>query len=267
MTKQTGSPQIIVTNGNGKRRKVDANQIEVDFGGGRRLLFLFPEVGTSDLEIEAIADSDQSAPAISVRPCASNVISLRVELPGDFSAEGGDVLPEAGSMLDLSIQKAVEGVDRDNAPKKHQMRRWVKAALLQDVEVTVRLVGEAEGRALNKNYRGKDYATNVLTFTYGERKGNENEKPGAGKTQKNGNGSDGDGKEPVIGDLVLCVPVIAREASEQGKALDAHFAHLVVHGMLHLQGFDHKKKTDAVVMETHEREMLRTLGYADPYVV
>jgi probable rRNA maturation factor len=160
-------------------------------------------------------------------------------------------------MLNLFVQKAVEGADRDNAPKKHQIRRWAKAALLHDAEVTVRLVGEAEGRALNKNYRGKDCATNVLTFAYSERMGNEKD----GKPRKKGK------KEPMIGDLVLCVPVVAREANEQGRALDAHFAHLVVHGMLHLQGFDHRKKADATVMEAREREILGSLGYADPYVV
>jgi probable rRNA maturation factor len=157
-------------------------------------------------------------------------------------------------VLKLFVQKAVEGVDRSTAPKKHPVRRWAKAALLQNsVEVTVRLVGEAEGRALNRNYRGKDCATNVLTFTYDGKKGEKcAEKSNAG---------------PVIGDLVLCVPVVVREAGEQGKALDAHFAHLVVHGMLHLQGFDHKKKADATAMEAREREILNTLGYADPYVV
>jgi probable rRNA maturation factor len=265
MTKQTGSPQIIVTDENGKRSKSNAGEVEVDFGGGRRLLFLFPEAGACDLEIEAVADCDKSAPAISVRPCASNVISLRVELPDDFPAQGEAVPLVAKPMLKLSIQKAVEGVDRDNAPRKQQVRRWAKAALLQDVEVTVRLVGEAEGRALNKNYRGKDCATNVLTFAYGGKKGKVGEK--GGKAQKNGNGNGNGGKEPMIGDLVLCVPLVAREANEQGKALDAHFAHLVVHGMLHLQGFGHGKKADAAVMEAHEREILGSLGYADPYVV
>jgi probable rRNA maturation factor len=258
MTKQTGSPQIIVTDNNGKSSKSSAGQVEVDFGGGRRLLFLFSEVGGYDLEIEAVADSDKSAPAISVRPCASNVISLRVELPSDSPLEYEDVSQGTGPMLNLFIQKAVDGMDRDNAPKKHQMRRWAKAALLHDVEVTVRLVGEMEIRALNKNYRGKDCATNVLTFAYGGRKGKESE-----KGQKKTNGS----KDPMIGDIVLCVPVVAREANEQGKALDAHFAHLLVHGMLHLQGFDHRKKADATAMEAREREILGSLGYADPYVV
>jgi len=251
MAKQTGKPQIIVKGSDGKRSKLVAEQFEIDFGAGRRLLFIFTEPGGSGLEIEAIAPTDESAPAISVQPCASNVISLRMEIPNDSPVEMGEA-PAAGPVLNLFVQKAVEGVDRINAPRKHHVRRWAQAALLQNVEVTVRLVGEAEGRALNKNYRGKDYATNVLTFAYGGK-----------KTEKNENSDNG----IVIGDLVLCVPVVVREAGEQGKALDAHFAHLVVHGMLHLQGFDHRKKADATVMEAHEREILNTLGYADPYVV
>ena len=250
MAKQTTKPRIIVTGSSGKKEKLSAGQFELDFGAGRRLLFLLPETAGGDLEIEAIATSDNSAPSIIVQPCASNVISLRVELSNDSSMEGVDASVAAEPVLNLFVQKAVEGADRVNAPKKHQVRRWAQAALLHNVEVTVRLVGETEGRALNKNYRGKDYATNVLTFTYG---GKDE------KAEKSGG--------PVIGDLVLCVPVVVHEASEQGKALDAHFAHLVVHGMLHLQGFDHRKKAEATEMEALEREILNTLGYADPYVV
>ncbi|MDR2209599.1 MAG: rRNA maturation RNase YbeY [Azoarcus sp.] len=255
MTKQSGNPLVILTDSNGKSSKSRASQLEVDFGDGRRLLFLFTEVGESDLEIEAVADSDESAPGISVRPCAGNVIGVRVELPGDSPVEDEEVSLSAGPMLNLLVQKAVEGVDRVNAPKKHQVRRWVNAALFNDAEITVRLVGEPEGRALNKNYRGKDSATNVLSFSYGGKKENEKGEKAQG------------GCEPLLGDLVLCVPVVTREANEQGKALDAHFAHLIVHGILHLQGFDHKKKAEAEAMEAREREILESLGYADPYVV
>jgi probable rRNA maturation factor len=256
MAKQSDKPRIIVTDSSGKINKLSAAQFEVDFGGGRRLLFLFPEAGGNDLDIEAIAVSDKATPIINVQPCASNVISLRVDVSNDPSVEGEDASAAAGPMLNLFVQKAVEGVDRINAPKKHQVRRWAQAALLHavDAEITIRLVGETEGRALNKNYRDKDYATNVLTFAYSGKKIERSEK---GK----------DGSDPVIGDLVLCVPVVVREAGEQGKALDAHFAHLVVHGMLHLQGFDHERKVDVAEMEARERAILGALGYADPYVV
>ena len=126
------------------------------------------------------------------------------------------------------------------------MRRWARAALRdRDIEVAVRLVGEEEGRSLNQDYRGRDYATNVLTFTYGD----DAEVEGL----------------PLYGDIVLCVPVVVREAQEQGKAVAAHFAHLMVHGMLHLQGFDHESEAEAEIMEALETEILAGLGIDDPY--
>ncbi|MDP3438817.1 MAG: rRNA maturation RNase YbeY, partial [Azonexus sp.] len=108
-------------------------------------------------------------------------------------------------------------------------------------EITIRLVEADEGQALNKEYRGKDYATNVLSFPYDT--------------------------EPLIsGDLVICPSVVAREASEQNKPLEAHYAHLVVHGMLHLQGWDHENDDDAQAMEKEETEILAALSYPDPYL-
>jgi probable rRNA maturation factor len=112
--------------------------------------------------------------------------------------------------------------------------------LLADAQVTLRLVGGREGRALNRAYRGKDHATNVLTFAYPD-------------------------IEPLSGDIVLCAPVIAKEARVQRKSIDAHYAHLVVHGMLHLQGYDHDSSSDAGAMEALEAEIIVNLGYADPY--
>jgi len=120
--------------------------------------------------------------------------------------------------------------------------KWARAALVGGGEVTIRLVDAEEGQELNREYRGKDYATNVLSFPY-------------------------DTEPVVIGDLVICPGVVAREAAEQGKAADAHYAHLTVHGMLHLQGWDHENDEDAQAMEDEEREILAALGYADPYAV
>ncbi|WP_338925780.1 rRNA maturation RNase YbeY [Mycetohabitans endofungorum] len=120
---------------------------------------------------------------------------------------------------------------------------WIRAALFAHAELTIRFVDEQEGRALNRSYRGKDYATNVLTFAYGE--------------------SD---HEPVSGDLVLCCPVVEREAREQHKPLDAHYAHLIVHGVLHAQGYDHEDDEQAREMESIETDILARLGYPDPYV-
>ena len=119
--------------------------------------------------------------------------------------------------------------------------RWVAHALILPGEIAVRVVGEPEGRALNLRYRGKDYATNVLTFDYAL-------------------------KPVVMADLVLCGPVIEREAREQGKTLRAHYAHLLVHGTLHAQGYDHESgEADALEMETLEILLLSALGFANPY--
>ncbi|MDR2261696.1 MAG: rRNA maturation RNase YbeY [Azoarcus sp.] len=248
MTRQMDKPRIIATDSDGKSGRVRAERLEIDFGAGRRLLLSFPENGWGDLEIEADVTGDEAAvPIINMQAGACNVVNLRIDVRHDLLPVESLDLPGTGAppMLNLAVQKALEGEDRLSAPKKHQIRRWAQAALARDVEVAVRLVGEAEGRELNKNYRSKDHATNVLTFVYdSEEKGDA---------------------APLRGDLVLCVPVVAREAREQNKPLDAHFAHLVVHGMLHLQGFDHEDKDNAERMETRERDILRTLGYADPY--
>jgi probable rRNA maturation factor len=120
------------------------------------------------------------------------------------------------------------------------LRRWVKAAQERDLAVTLRFVGRREGRHLNARFRRRDYATNVLTFVY-------------------------DDVVPLAGDIVLCVPVLAREARTQGKTLRAHCAHLVIHGMLHLQGYDHHRRADAARMEAREAALLRALRYPDPY--
>ncbi len=119
--------------------------------------------------------------------------------------------------------------------------RWARAALVGGGEIAIRLVEADEGQALNKEYRGKDYATNVLSFPY-------------------------DSEPVVMGDLVICPSVVAREANEQNKPLAAHYAHLTVHGMLHLQGWDHDNDEDAEAMENEEREILAALGYPDPYL-
>ena len=153
--------------------------------------------------------------------------------------------------LELTVQRAIGAVNRARAPDAARIRRWAQAALRGHAEVTVRLVGEAEGRRLNRTYRGKDYATNVLTFVYGE--------------GESGCRADERSDGPLAGDLVLCVPVVAREAAAQGKRLDDHFGHLIVHGMLHLQGYDHYADGEAAEMEARETAVLAALGIADPY--
>jgi probable rRNA maturation factor len=145
--------------------------------------------------------------------------------------------------LQLDLQfGAFAGAARHRAVLvRARVKRWMSVALLRPAEIAVRIVGEDEGRALNRQYRGKDYATNVLTFDYT--------------------------REPVVtADLVLCAPVVEREAREQGKPLDAHYAHLLVHGTLHAQGYDHETSDrDAVEMEALEVLLMGALGYPNPY--
>ncbi|MBX3606740.1 MAG: rRNA maturation RNase YbeY [Piscinibacter sp.] len=123
---------------------------------------------------------------------------------------------------------------------RHRVARWLRAALDAPAEIAVRIVDAPEGQALNRDFRGRDYATNVLTFDY-ER------------------------APTVVADLVLCAPVVEREAREQGLALEAHYAHLLVHGALHAQGYDHERLRDARVMEARETRILAALGFPDPY--
>ena len=141
--------------------------------------------------------------------------------------------------FDLSLQQA-DGRHRSVLARR-RVAKWLRAALQGTAEITVRVVGEEEARALNLAYRQRDYATNVLTFDYQ--------------------------REPqVVADLVLCAPVVEREAGEQGKSLQHHYAHLLVHGALHAQGWDHEgDEAAALAMEQREREILEALGIGDPY--
>lgn len=147
-------------------------------------------------------------------------------------------------MLELDLQRVSQG----EAPSDDEFRRWCELALRQrsaDSELTIRLVDEAEGRELNRTWRQKDYATNVLSFP--------------------ADVPDELLDIPLLGDLVICVPVVAREAAEQGKPLQAHWAHLVIHGCLHLLGYDHIDDAEADEMEDLERKLLAELGHPDPY--
>ena len=249
-------PRIVAIDAEGKAARVRAERLEIELGDGRKLLLAFPEKAWGDLEIEAETDDDNAVPMLSLQPGACNLMTLRVDVHHDLSFVEPLALPagEHSPVLKLQVQKAVEGEDKANCPKKNHIRRWATAALRASAQVTVRLVGEVEGRALNRDYRGKDYATNVLTFAYAEGEA----LPGL---------PEAGGDVPLAGDLVLCVPVVVREAAAQGKTLEAHFAHLVVHGMLHLQGYDHENETEAAEMETLETAILRELGYADPYAL
>jgi probable rRNA maturation factor len=149
----------------------------------------------------------------------------------------------------VTVELEIQRVSAAPVPDDDAFRRWVGAALAgrrETAELTVRIVDEAEGRALNARWRGRDYATNVLSFP-------AELPPGVAL--------------PLLGDLVVCAPVVAREAAEQGKSEADHWAHLVIHGTLHLLGFDHESESDAVVMEGLERELLAGLGIGDPYAI
>ena len=146
--------------------------------------------------------------------------------------------------LELEVQFADPRLESEIT--EADLRRWVESSLLGPAELTIRFVDAEEGKALNREYRGKDYATNVLTFAY-----NEGEELGD--------------EEPVQADIVLCTDVLQREADEQKKTVEEHVAHLVVHGVLHAQGFDHEHDEEAEDMEQLERDIMEALGYPDPY--
>ena len=150
--------------------------------------------------------------------------------------------PQTSRRLNLCVQYACDDTD---LPARQHIRAWARTALnvdgMRGGQITIRFVDAEESQALNRDYRGKDYATNVLSFPY-------------------------ETGPAVQGDLVICAPVVAREAAAQGKTLQAHHAHLIVHGLLHLQGYDHETGADdAQRMEDKEREILASLGFADPY--
>ena len=145
--------------------------------------------------------------------------------------------------LTLSLQwgKLPDAALHRAALPRHKVARWLRHALASEAQITVRIVDATEGQALNRDYREKNYPTNVLTFAYT--------------------------LQPVVtADLVLCAPVVAKEAKDQGKTLQAHYAHLIVHGALHAQGWDHELDEDAQVMELREAEILARLGFENPYV-
>ena len=139
--------------------------------------------------------------------------------------------------LELTVQYGIRGAQ---LPSRTRLGRWARAALRKSASVTLRIVGARDGRRLNRAYRGRDYATNVLTFVYSDRR-------------------------PLEGDIAVCAPVVVREARRRGISAEAHYAHLVVHGMLHLQGFDHETARDARRMERLEVRILAKLGFGNPY--
>lgn len=233
--------RLRIVDGRGKGKWVKARRVEIDLGNDTRVL-----LGVADDDapaLELLVEGGEETLALHAEALADNAVTIRIASPERPQTRPAHGLPPT---LDLTVQKALDDASKVLSPRKHQIRRWAGAALQAGAaRVTIRLVDEAEGHALNREFRGKDYPTNVLTFVY------EDDAQGRGRG--------------VSGDIVLCVPVIAREAVAQGKSLEAHFAHLVVHGMLHLQGFDHEDDVGAEAMESLEAQILVMQGYLDPY--
>jgi len=153
-------------------------------------------------------------------------------------------MQEKNHKLELDVQYPDTRLEAEITPA--MIERWVRAALLGPAELAIRFVDAAEGQALNRDYRHKDYATNVLTFAYNE-------------------GAEIADDEPTQADIVLCTDVLVRESEEQKKTVEEHVAHLVVHGVLHAQGFDHESDEEAEEMEQLERDIMEALAYPDPY--
>src|SRR5690606_36406707 len=165
--------------------------------------------------------------------------------------DGASTMTRGPALLEVAVGYALP---RAGLPSAVSFRKWVAAALagrIREADLAIRIVDAKEGRALNRHYRGRDYATNVLSFPAEIAEGVKLPK-GV--------------KMPLLGDLVICAPVVAREAKEQGKALNDHYAHLTVHGVLHLLGSDHEDEREAECMEKLEREIQAGLGIGDPYL-
>jgi probable rRNA maturation factor len=174
-----------------------------------------------------------------IKPTPSAAPALRTARAGKTGNPARNVAAQkmpATAMVNVQIATRTPHV-----PLGSNLRRWARAALGSRAEVTVRIVDAREGRALNRRFRRKDYATNVLSFAYE-----------TGRVTR--------------GDIVLCSTVVVREAREQEKSIDAHFAHLTVHGVLHLRGYDHDTAACARTMEGREKRILRGLGFPDPYL-
>lgn len=249
-------PRVDVFDAKGKPKTVDASAVRIAFADGRSLIISVPD--TADGAITLVAEhSDTNTNAmLSLRPEHHDSVTLRIEaepvqtertedLDDTFWNNGRETFDDAEMLtLDLTLQYGDElkAAARKALPKEQDIEAWIAPALFADAQLNVRFVGEEEGRTLNRTYRGKDYATNVLTFSYAE--------------------SD---EDPVSADIVLCCPVVEKEAKEQKKPLLAHYAHLIVHGALHAQGYDHEAPADAKEMEGIETQILGDLGFADPY--
>ncbi|KGR96588.1 rRNA maturation RNase YbeY [Burkholderia sp. ABCPW 111] len=245
-------PRLSLFDAKGKVKSVDAQALRVDFADGRSLMFdLSGSSGDAAVAIVAQHADPSLRATIALRPEHYDSVTVEVgadenpDFAHDETSDAGEDAHDREPELDLAVQYGDEIGDaqRKSLPKRKVIAEWLEPAIFSDAQFTVRFVGADEGRALNHSYRHKDYATNVLTFAYGE---------------------EPDGV--TVADLVLCCPVVEKEAREQGKTLVAHYAHLLVHGALHAQGYDHERgEEDAAEMEALEIDILAKLGFPNPY--
>lgn len=238
-------PRLSLFDAKGKVKTVYAQALRIDFPDGRSLMFdLSDSSGDAAVAIVAQHADPSMRATLALRPEHYDSVTLQVGAETAPPEIGHDGAPDHEPELELAVQYGDEitSAQRKALPKRKLIAEWIAPALFTDAQLTVRFVGEDEGRALNDSYRQKDYATNVLTFAY-------DDVPGI-----------------VAGDLVLCCPVVEKEANDQGKPLVAHYAHLLVHGALHAQGYDHETSDeDAAEMEALEVDILAKLGFPNPY--
>ncbi|KVE24970.1 rRNA maturation RNase YbeY [Burkholderia singularis] len=243
---QTEAPRLSLFDAKGKVKTIDAQALRVDFADGRSLMFdLSGHSGDAAVAIVAQHANPALRASLALRPehYDSVIVAVGADENPDHVHDEADEAREPELDLALQYGDEIGEAQRKTLPKRKVIAEWLEAALFADAQFTVRFVGETEGRALNASYRHKDYPTNVLTFAYG------NEPDGA-----------------TVADLVLCCPVVEKEARTQGKTLVAHYAHLLVHGALHAQGYDHERgKADAAEMEALEVDILARLGFPNPY--
>ncbi|TWG83987.1 putative rRNA maturation factor [Cupriavidus gilardii J11] len=236
---RAGGASLILFDAEGRARKSQAHALRVQLADGRSLTVDLSQADDGVVALLAEHTDTRQQAGLLVRPDNHDAVAVAVTATPLRTTTGTPATPPE---LELDVQYGDGVRGRRGVPARGKLQTWIRSALFADAQLTVRFVNEDEGRALNRGYRGKDYATNVLTFAYAEHE-----------------------DDPVTADIVLCCPVVEREAREQRKPLEAHYAHLVVHGALHAQGYEHEDDGEAEEMEAIETETLLALGFDDPY--
>lgn len=237
--KTSDATRVVLFDADGRARKASAHALRIQLADGRSLTLDLSQANDGVVALLAEHTDTLQQAGLLVRPDNSDALSVAVTATPIVTTTGTPATPPE---VELDIQFGDGTAKRAGLPSRKLIGKWVKSALYADAALTVRFVDEAEGRTLNRSYRGKDYATNVLTFAYAE-----------------------NDDDPVSGDIVLCCPVVEAEAKSQKKPLEAHYAHLIVHGVLHAQGYEHEDDVEAEEMEAIETETLQALGFEDPY--